>query len=130
MLNYFSVEIVLKLYYSSWYCNYSKSKISNKFIYVPAVTLSIQNIKLLIKLESGFKRTINWNKYLTKTTNQARNRYLDYITGPWFQKVNKLFVLWFEDDDGWESHKQYYLPNVEIKNIMLWSKEETSLINQ
>ena len=38
--------------------------------YVPVVTLSTQeNIKLLKQLESGFKRTINWNKYLAKTTN-------------------------------------------------------------
>ena len=32
--------------------------------YVPAVTLSTQDkVKLLQQLESGFKRTINWNKY-------------------------------------------------------------------
>ena len=32
--------------------------------YVPAVTLSAQNnAKLLQQLNSGFKRTINWNKY-------------------------------------------------------------------
>ena len=27
------------------------------------------NIKLLKQLESGFKKTINWNKYLPETTN-------------------------------------------------------------
>ena len=32
-------------------------------LYVPVVTLSIQDsAKLLQKLKSGFKRTINWNK--------------------------------------------------------------------
>ena len=32
-------------------------------LYVPAVTLSSQeNIKILKPIESGFKRTINWNK--------------------------------------------------------------------
>ena len=37
-------------------------------IYVPVVTLSIQdNAKLLPQLKSDFKRTINWNKYLSKT---------------------------------------------------------------
>ena len=37
-------------------------------IYVPVVTLSIQdNAKLLRQLKSDFKRTINWNKYLSKT---------------------------------------------------------------
>ena len=33
--------------------------------YVPVVTLSIQgNVKLFPQLKSGFKKTINWNKYL------------------------------------------------------------------
>ena len=32
--------------------------------YVPVVTLSAQNnARLLQQLKSGFKRTINWNKY-------------------------------------------------------------------
>ena len=36
-------------------------------LYVPVVTLSTQdNAKLLPQLKSGFKRTINWNKYLAK----------------------------------------------------------------
>ena len=33
-------------------------------LYVPVVTLSTEdNAKLLQQLKSGFKRTINWNKY-------------------------------------------------------------------
>ena len=67
-------------------------------------------------MESGFKRTINWNKYLAKATNKAQNRYLDYLIESNFQGVNRLFVLEFEDDNGRESLKQYYLPTVEIKN--------------
>ena len=36
-------------------------------LYVPVVTLSAQdNAKLLPQLKSGFKRTISWNKYLSK----------------------------------------------------------------
>ena len=36
-------------------------------LYVPIVTLSTQdNAKLLPQLKSGFKRTINRNKYLSK----------------------------------------------------------------
>ena len=36
-------------------------------LYVPVVTLSTQdNAKLLTQLKSGFKRTINWTKYLSK----------------------------------------------------------------
>ena len=36
-------------------------------LYVPAVTLSAQDYaKLLRQLKNTFKRTISWNKYLTK----------------------------------------------------------------
>ena len=36
--------------------------------YVPVLTLSVDdNAKLLQKLKSGFKRTINWNKNEPKT---------------------------------------------------------------
>ena len=36
-------------------------------LYLPVVTLSTQdNGKLLPQLKSGFKRTLNWNKYLAK----------------------------------------------------------------
>ena len=42
----------------------TKFKITDTKLYVPFVTLSTQdNAKLLQKLKSGFKRTINWNKY-------------------------------------------------------------------
>ena len=37
-------------------------------LYVPVVTLSTQDkAKLLPKLKTGFKRTIDWNKYLSKS---------------------------------------------------------------
>ena len=63
-------------------------------LYVPIVTLSTQdNMKLLEQLGSGFKRTINWDKYQSKKTNQAQNRYLDFLIHPSFQGVNRLFVL-------------------------------------
>ena len=45
-------------------------QINDAKLYVPVATLSTQeNIKLLKKLLSGFKRIINWNKYLAKITN-------------------------------------------------------------
>ena len=41
-----------------------KFGITETKLYVPVVTLSTQdNAKLLQQLKSGFKRTINWNKY-------------------------------------------------------------------
>ena len=41
--------------------------ITDTKLYVPVVTLSTQdNAKLLQQLKSGFKRVVNWNKYLSK----------------------------------------------------------------
>ena len=48
-------------------------QINHTKLYVSVVTLSIpENIELLKQVEFGFKRTINWNKCLTKTTNQTK----------------------------------------------------------
>ena len=45
----------------------AKVTITDTKLYVPVVTLSQQNnTKLLEQLQSGFKRVINWNKYLSK----------------------------------------------------------------
>ena len=78
--------------------------------------LTQENIKALNKLESDFKRTINWNKYLAKTTNQAQDRHSDFLIYPSFQGVNRLFVLSSKEDNGRESHKQYSLPTEGIKD--------------
>ena len=44
-----------------------KLKLTDTKLSVPVVTLSTQyNIKLLKKLESDFKRKVNWNKYQSK----------------------------------------------------------------
>ena len=48
--------------------------ITDTKFYVLAVTLSAQdNAKLLQQLKSGFKDTVNWNKYQPKVTVQERN---------------------------------------------------------
>ena len=40
--------------------------------YVTVLTLSTQdNAKILQQLKSGFKRTINWNKYPSKKSTEA-----------------------------------------------------------
>ena len=90
--------------------------------YVPIVTLSTQeNTKLLQQLKSGFKRVINWNKYLSKPELIAQNSSLKHLVEPSFQGVNRLFVLAFESGDNRTSSDKYYLPTVEIKdyNIMI-----------
>ena len=85
--------------------------ITDTKLYVPVVTLSTQdNAKLLQQLKSGFKRTINWDKYESSAKKIAQNRYLNYMIDPSFQGVNRLFVLFFENEDGGTSHSIYYLP--------------------
>ena len=99
--------------------------ITDTKLYVPVVTLSTQeNTKFLQQLKSGFKRVINWNKYLSKPELLAQNPNLNHLVEPSFQGVNRLFVLAFENDDNRTTHNTYYLPNVEIKdyNIMINSE--------
>ena len=91
-------------------------------LYVPLVTLSVQdNSKLLPQLKNGFKRTITWNRYLTKPELLAQNANLNHLVEPSFQGINRLFVLAFENDDHRISNKRYFIPNVEIKdyNVMI-----------
>ena len=96
--------------------------ITDKKLYVPVVTLLTQeNTKFLQQLNSGFKRVINWNKYLSKPELLAQNPNLNHLVEPSFQGINRLFVLAFENDDDRTSSDEYYLPIVEIKdyNIMI-----------
>ena len=61
-------------------------------LYVPVVTLSTQdNAKLLPQLKSSFKRTISWNKYLSKPEVLAQNANLNHIIEPSFQGIDFLF---------------------------------------
>ena len=91
--------------------------ITDTKLYVPVVTLSQQdNEKLLDYLQSGFKRVINWNKYLSKPELLSQNPNLNHLIKPSFQGINRLFVLAFENDTQRTSSKGYYLPNLEIKN--------------
>ena len=86
-------------------------------LYVPVVTLSTQeNTKFLQQLKSGFKRVINWNKYLSKPELFAQNPNLNHLVEPSFQGINRLFVLAFENDNHRRSDERYYLPTIEIKD--------------
>ena len=91
--------------------------ITDTKLYVPVVTLSTQkNTKFLQQLNSGFKRVINWNKYLSKPELLAQNPNLNHLVEPSFQGVNRLFVLAFENDDNRTIDDGYYLTAVEIKD--------------
>ena len=94
-----------------------KFKIADTNLYFPIVALSTKdNEKLLQQLVSGFKRVINWNKYLSKPALLAQNPNLNYLIEPSFQGVNRLFALAFKNDAQRKIHSGYYLPSVEIKN--------------
>ena len=86
-------------------------------LYVLVVTLSTEdNVKLFKQLESSFKRTINWNKYHSKFEKLPQNRYFNYLISQNFHRLNRLFVLTFENVDNRDEHTKYFIPNMEIKD--------------
>ena len=99
----------------------TKLKITDIKLYVLAVTLS----KLWRQLKSGFKRTINWSKYLTKILTKRQNQYLDFLIDPSFQGLNRLFALSFENQSLRKVHTGYFLPKVEIKDPNVTIDEKT-----
>ena len=95
----------------------TKFKITETKLYVPVVTLSTDdNAKLLQQLKSGFKRTIDWNKYESNIKTFAQDRYLNHLINPSFQGVNRLFVLSFKNENNRSSPSTCYFPKVEIKD--------------
>ena len=100
-------------------------KITERKLYVPVVTLSTEDDKnFLEQSKSGFKRTIKWNKYRSEITNQTKTNNLNYLIVTTFTKVNRLFVLSFENDEDRTFFSKYYVPKVEIKyfNVLIDGK--------
>ena len=72
--------------------------ITDTKLYVPIVTLWTQdNAELRKQLESAFIKTINWNKYYSKITTQTQNQNLDFSDDPSFERVNRFFILSYEE---------------------------------
>ena len=101
-------------------------KIKDMKLYVLVVTLSKENdIKILEQLNTGFKRTIKWNKYRSQTTIQPQNNNLSYLIDPAFTNINRLFVFSFQriagenntTKDRRDSFSHYYVPNARIKDF-------------
>ena len=64
--------------------------IMNTKHFVPVAPFSTQdNTNLLQQLKSGFKGTVNWNKYQSKVTIERQNQYLNYLINPNFQGVKQ-----------------------------------------
>ena len=111
-------EIILNLSWSencvifSGKTEKTKFEITNTKLYVPVVVLSGEdNIKRFKQLEFGFERTINWNKCQSEDENKEQNRHFNYLINPSFQRVNRLFVLLFENSTDWKLHKILYSKN-------------------
>ena len=69
-------------------------EITDTKLYVSLVTLSTQdNSKLLQQLKLGFKRVIDWKKYLPKPKLLAQNTNLNHLIEPSFQGINRLFIF-------------------------------------
>ena len=123
-------EVNLILTWSPTYVIFSatgetKFNITETKLYVPVVTLSTQdNAKLLQELKFSFKRTINWNKYESRIKTYSQNSYLNHLINQIFHRVNRLFVLSFENEEDRTSHSTYYLPKFEIKdcNVLIDDK--------
>ena len=86
--------------------------ITDTKLYAAVVTLSTEDkVELLQQLKSGFKPTINWHKYNSKSeTLNVPNPYLDFLINPSFLGVNRLFVLPFNALQNRTGYSRYYLP--------------------
>ena len=94
-------------------------------MYVLIVTLSTEDDNNFSEqLKSGFKRTIKWNKYRSEMTNETKTINLNDLIDPIFNKVNRLFVLSFENEEDRTSFSKYYTPKVEMEdsNVLVAGK--------
>ena len=112
-------------------------KITNTKLYVPIVSLKRkENVSFTKQLSEGFKRSVYWNEYKTKTKSKDLNNdnptrfHLDVS----FQGVKRLLVVAFDNsttvgddnnnDDGRnkvknDNHRKYFLPRANITNYIV-----------
>ena len=75
-------------------------EITDTKLNVPVVTLSTQDDnKSLEQLKTGFRKKIKWNKYRSEMTKQTKTNNLNYLIEPTCSKFNRLFALWFNNED-------------------------------
>ena len=100
--------------------------ITDTKLYVSVVILSTEdNVKLWTQLESDLKRTFIRINGHSKLTDQEQSKYFEYLINPSFQRVNRLFILLFENRTDRKVHIKYYIPKVEIKdyNVIIDGKK-------
>ena len=97
-------------------------QINNARLYVPVVTLSINDtIKFLKTIKQTFKRKLPWNKNRSEITTQPQNNNMDYLIDPGFRKINMLFILSFKSNDNdhnTDFFDKYYMPFKKSKILM------------
>ena len=96
--------------------------ITDAKLYIPVITLSIEdNARLTKLLSKGFERSVYWNKYkVIPNKLYNANDYIREILDASYQGVKKLFNL-ANDNTGdnpvtTDSHKRYFLPRIKIEN--------------
>ena len=100
-------------------------QITSTKLYVTVVTLSTKdNVNLAKQLDEGFKRSVYWNEYKSKTETKTAddNNAIRFPLDASFQGVNRLFVLAFDNNENGnkkverDSRRKYFLPRVDITN--------------
>ena len=103
-------------------------RITDARLYVPIVTLSIEDTSKLTKLlNEGFKRLIYWNEYKVTPNKVVEIAAVNDVTcirellDSSCQGVKRLFVLAYKktagnDQVSVDSYKKYFLPRVKIDN--------------
>ena len=89
-------------------------------LYVPVITLSAKDNQKLLKFpHTGFKRSVYWNKYKTKSEKKSTTKEYRYFLESVFLGVKRLFVLTYSNQDDNAKRYQdrsYHLPEGIIKN--------------
>ena len=103
-------------------------EITDAKLYVPIVTLSVEdNSKLSKLLNKGFKRPIHWNEYkvtpnkIVEIADDNDKKYIREFLDSSCQGVNRLFVLAYDNTEGnnqvsVDSYKKCFLPRVKINS--------------
>ena len=103
-------------------------EITDDKLYVPIVTLSIEDKAKLTKLlGEWFKRAICWNKCKVtdnievEIANANVEKYIRELLNSSYQGVKRLFVLAYDNAEGKnqvsiDSSKKYFLPRAKIEN--------------
>ena len=57
---------------------------------------------------------------MSEMSKKSKTNNLNSLIDPIFNRVNRLFVLSFENEDDTTFFSKYYTPNVEMKNVNIF----------